>query len=115
MGVSICDVAKYYGMKNPTVSNILKRMSAPVLPSNTKPRRGRPLKLNFFAIARLEILILENRFMPIRRLCALFYQQGTVQIGVTQLRKYIKNLKFASRVAVTKPFLRHANILKRMV
>lgn len=76
-------------------------MSASASSLNYKPRWGRPFKVEFF-LFRLEIKILKNRFISIHKLCPIFNQQGTVQIGFTQLRKNIKNLKFQSRIAVMK-------------
>ena len=112
MGVRVVDVAKYYNMPRSTVSNIVKRVGLRRGGASIG-RRGRPNKLDFAALKRLELTLVSNRFLPLHTIAAIFNGNGSVTISVRRLRRYIRLVGFRNRSAVRKPFIREANLLKR--
>ena len=93
MGVSVTDVAKYYEMPQPTVSNIVKRVTLRrngIFPK----RRGRRNKLNCIALKRLELILVQNRFLPLTTIAAIFNANGSISISSRRLRRYITFLDF---------------------
>ena len=75
---------------------------------------GAPPKLNGTSLKRLETLVLRNRFMPADQLCTLFNSTRFEKICTNTLRKYIKLLGFCNFRAAQKPFIRVANLEKRI-
>ena len=112
MGVSVKDVAKYFQMPRSTASNILRRISS--RRSGIMPKAcGRPNKLNFAALTRLEKTQVENRFLPLDKIVAIFNSEVSVSITRRSLQKYLRIIGYRNGAAVRKPFIRDANLMKR--
>ena len=112
MSVSVKDVAKYFRMPRSTASNILRRISS--RRSEIMPKaRGRPNKLNFVALSRLEKTLVENRFLPLGKIVAIFNSEGSVSITRRSLQKYVRIIGYRNGPAVRKPLIRDANLMKR--
>ena len=113
MGVQAATISNYYKMKSNTARRIAKRM---LLRKNRhiQKKMGAPPKLSGTSLKRLEILVLKNSFMPAEQLCNLFNSTGFVTICTNTLRKYIKILGFCNYRAAQKPFIRVANLQKRI-
>ena len=112
MGVSVKDVAKYFQMPRSTASNILRRISS--RRSGVMPKaRVRPNKLNFVALTRLEKTLVENRFLPLGEIVAIFNSEGSVSITRLSLQNYVRIIEYRNGAAVRKRFIRDTNLVKR--
>ncbi len=112
MGVTVTDVAKYNEMPQPTVSNIVKRVTlrrTGILPK----RRGRRNKLDLIALKCLELILVQNRFLLLNTIAAIFNANSTISISPRRIRRYIHIIGFRNRAAIRKPFIREANLLRR--
>ena len=112
MGVSVKEVTKYFQMPRSTASNIFRRISS--RRSGIMPKaRGRPNKLNFVTLTRLEKTKVENRFLPLDKIVAIFNSEGSVSITRRILQKCVRIIGYRNGAAVRKPFIRDANLRKR--
>ena len=112
MGVTVTDVAECYEMLQPTVSNIVKRITLRrngILPN----RRGRRNKLDLIAPKSLELILLQNRFLPLNTIAAIFNANSTISISPRGIRQYIHIIGFRNRAAINKPFIQEAKLLRR--
>ncbi len=76
-------------------------------------RRGRRNKLDLIALNSLEPVLVRNRFRALNTIDFTFNPNSTISISPKQIRRYIHIIGFRNRVAVRKPFIREANLLKR--
>lgn len=113
-GAKVGNVARVYGLPPSTVSNIISRRSQKPSEELTNARGNRP-KLNAAGLLKLESVVKNNRFLPSHKLAANFYLQTYIEIAPRTVRRYISKLGFYSCSAAQKPFLRDANIAKRLV
>ena len=114
LSVSHGAIARYYRMPRPTVSNIVKRWGARFGSGcSSRPRIGRPHKLGEANLRRLEIILVQKRFLPLLSITAIFNASGSVLVCARSVRRYAKLIGFRNRAAVRKPFIREANLVKR--
>ena len=107
-------MAKYHNIPQPTISNIIRRIKANKIRTEVqKPKRGRPSKLDSLGIIRLEELLINNRFLPKHKILALFNENCSVNISMRTLQKFIAKIGFKAVVAIQKPYIRDANLVKR--
>jgi len=112
MGLKVTKVTRYYGVHRSTVYGILKRVEGWRAGRKGQKRGARP-KLNVFALKRLEDTLIRHRFKPMYMICNIFNKEGSISISKRRLRRYIHKLTFNNYRAVSKPYVRPPNILKR--
>lgn len=104
MGVRVGVVSKYFGVPQPTVSNIVKRVQ--IRREGYMPRlRGRPNKLTLCDVKRLEVTLANHRFLPLHTIVAIFNANGHITISERRLRRYIRLIVFNNRAGAREPFI----------
>ncbi len=95
-------------MKQPTVSNIIRRLRT----TNLKPLRkktGRKRKLSKRGMRLLRRYILDNKFEPLYTIAARFNDSTGLSLPDPTVRRYIRKLKTYCYIAVQKPYLSTKN------
>ncbi len=112
--VRVKDIAQYYDTKQPTVSNIIRRL----LTTNLKPVRkkmGRKPKLSERGMRLLRQYILYNKFEPLYIIAARFHESVGLNLSARTVRRYIRKLKMDCYIVVQKPYPSTKNIGARIL
>ena len=109
IGVKQKTIVEYYGMKQSTVANIVRRERN----NNESLQRGRKLKLSERAQRALLKLVRENRFKPLHYITAEFNKFSPCTVSVKTVKRYLHRHGIRNYVAVSKPFLSKNNVCRR--
>ena len=112
--VRVKDIAEYCCMKQPTVSNIFRRLRT----INMKPvqkKMGRKPKLSERGMRLLRRYILDNKFEPLYTIAARFNDSIGLNLLARTVRRYMRKLKMNWYIAVQKPYLSTKNIAARIL
>ena len=104
IGVLVLDISKYYGMKRPTVSNIIRREKQKKLQVTMK-KRGRNRKLSERGMRLFRNYVLDNCFDPLYVIVTKFNATTGLQLSERTGRRYVRILKMNSNIAIQKPFI----------
>ena len=75
----------------------------------TRPTKSQGL----IALESLELILVLNRFLPLNTIAAIFNPNSTIFISPRRVCRYTHIIGFHNRVAVRKPFIREANLLRK--
>ena len=114
IGLRVKYIALYYNMKQPTVSNIVRRLRR----SNMKPVKknmGPEPKLSARGMRLLQRYVLDNKFNLLRTMAVRFNDRTGLNMCKHTARRYISKLKMDCYIAVQQPFLSSKNIAARVL
>ena len=114
IGVRVKDIALYYNVEQPTISNIIRRLRT----SNIKPVKknmGRKPKLSARGMRLLQQYVLNNKFDPLHTIAARFKDSTALNLCERTVRRYIRKLKMDCYIVVQRPFVSSKNTEARIL
>ena len=113
IGIRVKDIAKFYNMSRPTVSNIIRRITASNCRSIPK-KQGRPLILDDRGTRLLRKCVMQNCFQSLHTILARFNHIYKYDMSICTIRRYIHKLGLNSFISRQKPFISKKNLRSRL-
>ena len=103
VGVCVVDIAAYYKMKRPTVSNIIRRQKT--ASNSEKRKRGRKRKITECGMRIFHRYVLDNSHEPLYVILAKFNENTGQSLSVSTGKRYIRSLNMQCYMSIQKPYL----------
>ena len=104
IGIRVRGIAQFYNMSRPTVSNIIRRLTA--LNCRSVPKKqGRPLTLDDRGTRLLRKCVMQNCFQSLHTILARFNHTYKYDLSICTIRRNIHKLGLNSFISRQKPYI----------